>query len=93
MTPEEVLVEVIGIIKERAGTHGDAFEQNEDVARRWSQHLLDRHGIVVELGADDVCEMMVELKKSRMAHGEADNPEHTLDRIGYLAIAAAARKP
>ena len=85
------------ILNSRSGTHGDAFENLNDIARRWSHYItvkLQQQHLIedteeFDLGVADVATLMVEMKMSRATYGDAQEKDHALDIMGYAAIAAA----
>lgn len=94
------------IIQGRSGTHGDAFANLQDIAKRWSRMLnkqleaqaKDTHESkvvmlpVIQLTAADVAYMMVEMKLSRATYGDNQEVDHFRDIMGYAAIGAAYTK-
>lgn len=87
---------VSDIIKQRSGTHGDAFDNLNDIGRRWAIFLnskLDKMDAHPEsdswLTAADVAYMMVEMKLSRANYGDNAEVDHFRDMLGYSAIGAA----
>lgn len=91
----DVLDGVSDIIRQRSGTHGDAFENLSDIGRRWSNFIngkMARDGCDVtslRLSAADVAYMMVEMKLSRATYGDDAELDHPMDIVGYAAIWAA----
>lgn len=80
------------IIEQRSGTHGDAFENLEDIARRWTNYLRKKFGIEITLDAGDVGYFMVEMKLSRATYGDNAEIDHPADICGYAAIWASHLK-
>ena len=75
------------LIRQRAGTHGDAVAQHQSLAQLWSTYLG------VQISAADAALMLLLLKTSRIAQNRAHiAAEHTEDVIGYAAIAEACRQ-
>ena len=93
----ETIIGVGDIVKQRSGTHGDAFKNLEDIGARWSRLI---NGILAKqdkvaaltLGVADVAYMMVEMKLSRATYGDAAEIDHFMDMIGYAGIGAAYTK-
>lgn len=85
---------VSAIIKQRSGTHGDAFANLNDIGARWSEYLnkllakMDV-GEELELNAADIAYLMVEMKLSRACYGDNEEVDHFRDILGYSAIGAA----
>lgn len=77
------------IIRERGKTHGDAFENLDDVARRWTSRLRAMGYRGRDLSVVDVCYFMDEVKLSRSAFGNHMEADHLDDTIGYSAIGSA----
>jgi hypothetical protein len=78
------------LVDDDRDTHGDAYENQNSIAKRWTLHLQDR-GLLGEderLYGDDVGIMMNQLKQSRHAVGERDI-DHLRDMAGYAGIGAA----
>lgn len=80
------------IIRNRSGTHGDAFENLADIARRWSNYLSKKFDAAVELDVSDVAYLMVEMKLSRATYGDNAEVDHMQDIMGYSAIGTAYMK-
>lgn len=86
----QLFAEDVGQLVASDDTHGDAYENQDAIARRWTQHLRDK-GILDEderLCGDDVAIMMTQLKHARHAVGERD-VDHLRDAVGYSSIGAA----
>lgn len=77
------------IIEARGRTHGDAFENLQDIANRWTSRLRAIGYKGRALTIEDVCYFMGEVKLSRSAYGLPNEPDHFNDLIGYSAIGAA----
>lgn len=77
------------IIRERGKTHGDAFKNLEDIARRWTSRLRAKGYEGPDLNVVDVCYFMDEVKLSRSAFGDPMEVDHLADTMGYSAIGAA----
>jgi Domain of unknown function (DUF6378) len=92
----ETIIGVGDIIKQRSGTHGDAFKNLEDIARRWSLYISKAKSgndyFKLELTVADVAYMMVEMKLSRATYGDNAEVDHFMDMIGYAGIGAAFTK-
>lgn len=93
----EVILGVGDIVKQRSGTHGDAFKNLQDIGARWSRlinGILSKQdkGEALTLGVADVAYMMVEMKLSRATYGDAAEIDHFMDMIGYAGIGAASIK-
>lgn len=81
--------EVAKIIEARGRTHGDAFENLQDIANRWTSRLRAIGYRGRALTIEDVCYFMAEVKLSRAAFGLPNEPDHFNDLIGYAAIGSA----
>lgn len=77
------------IILQRGKTHGDAFDNLADIAQRWTSRLRAKGYTGPNLNVADVCYFMDEVKLSRAAFGNANEPDHLMDSIGYSAIGVA----
>ena len=63
-------------------------ESNFDrIARRWSVHILNRYNVILNLTADDVALMCIDLKLSRIEE-TPDHPDSWVDAAGYAACGA-----
>lgn len=86
------------IIEQRSGTHGDAYENLADIAKRWSKYLNalqeKRPGYRnhAELTVADVSYLMVEMKLSRATYGDSMEQDHLQDIVGYGAIGCSFLK-
>src|SRR5665213_3304047 len=89
-----LIIGVGDIIQQRSGTHGDAFENLSDIARRWTHYLnslLSKQdkGELLKLTAADVAYCMTEMKLSRATYGDNAELDHPMDIVGYAGIWAA----
>ena len=82
------------VVESRSTTHGDAFENMQDIANRWSNYLNNRPvgEDLYRLTIADVAYMMVEMKLSRAINGDLNEVDHLQDILGYAAIGASALK-
>lgn len=85
----DLCLETAKIILDRGKTHGDAFDNLQDIADRWTFRLRAKGYAGPELTIADVCYFMAEMKLSRSACGNPDEPDHLVDILGYGAIGAA----
>lgn len=83
--PISVLEEAISIIHgDREQTYGHPAKNLSNIAQQWRLYLLQKHNVDIELGAEDVCWMMADLKKVRqMNQHKRDN---LVDAIGYVGL-------
>jgi len=72
------------IYGDREQTYGHPAKNINHIAAQWTLYLHQRHGIVVTLTAEDVCWMMVDLKKTRQMN--AQKRDNVVDGAGYLAL-------
>ncbi len=85
MKQKPLLLEAHEIITGRAlKEYGDADICLRNIAAQWSLYLGQKHQILVDLVAEDVCWMMADLKKSRqIAKSKRDN---VVDAAGYIGL-------
>lgn len=82
---ESVMQEAIDIIYgDREKVYGHPSKNLNHIAHQWSTYLMQKHGFTVELSAEDVCWMMVDLKKCRQMNTE--KRDNLVDAIGYLGL-------
>ena len=72
------------IYGDREQTYGRPSVNLERVAGQWSMYLQQKFGTTPQLTAEDVCWMMVDLKKCRQMN--ADKRDNLVDAVGYLAL-------
>lgn len=72
------------IYGDREQTYGKPGINLERIAGQWALYLQQKFGIEVSLTAEDVCWMMVDLKKCRQMN--ADKRDNLVDAAGYLAL-------
>ena len=72
------------ITGDRAASYGDAKRQFTNIAETWALYLKHKYGVTVPLVAEDVCMMMVDLKKERqLTKSKRDN---ITDLCGYAGL-------
>lgn len=68
----------------RARDYGDAEAGFSNIAAQWSLYIGQRHQVLVDLTAEDICWMMADLKKVRaMSSRKRDN---MVDAAGYIGL-------
>jgi len=72
------------IYGDREQTYGKPGVNLERIAGQWALYLQQKFGVEVSLTAEDVCWMMVDLKKCRQMN--ADKRDNLVDAAGYLAL-------
>lgn len=72
------------IYGDREQTYGSPAVNLNRIAAQWSLYLFQKFDVPVELTAEDVCWMMVDLKKCRQIN--ADKRDNLVDAAGYLAL-------
>ena len=72
------------IYGDREQTYGKPGVNLERIADQWALYLQQKFGVEVSLTAEDVCWMMVDLKKCRQMN--ADKRDNLVDAAGYLAL-------
>lgn len=72
------------IYGDREQTYGKPGVNLERIAGQWALYLQQKFGVEVSLTAEDVCWMMVDLKKCRQMN--ADKRDNLVDAVGYLAL-------
>lgn len=72
------------IYGDREQTYGKPGVNLERIAGQWALYLQQKFGAEVSLTAEDVCWMMVDLKKCRQMN--ADKRDNLVDAAGYLAL-------
>ena len=87
MIPEHInILELASdiIYGDREKTYGHPAKNLEAIALFWSAYLFTKHNVEIELSPEDVCWMMVDLKKARQIN------QHKLDNIvdaaGYIGL-------
>lgn len=84
-TKESVLDEAKRIIYgDREETYGDPGKNLRHIADQWTLYLKQKYGGDLQLTAEDVCYMMVDLKKCRQVN--SSKRDNQVDAIGYLAL-------
>ena len=84
-TKESVLDEAKRIIYgDREKTYGDPGKNLRHIADQWTLYLKQKYGSDLQLTAEDVCYMMVDLKKCRQIN--SNKRDNQVDAIGYLAL-------
>jgi hypothetical protein len=73
---------------DRNKTHGDIWENHENIARLWNGYLEDKDGAIL---AEDVANMMELLKIARRKLGSL-NIDDYIDGAGYAAVALECRE-
>lgn len=68
----------------REQTYGHPGKNLANIAQQWRLYLLQRHGVDLELSAEDVCWMMADLKKVRQMN--AAKRDNVVDAIGYVGL-------
>ena len=88
MTKEEILKKARDLITgDRNETHGDAFQNNAEIAEFWNIYLDKKLQPMASITAEDVALMMVLMKISRNTQGKKNNLDNFIDMCGYAAIA------
>ena len=72
------------IYGDREQTYGKPGVNLERIAGQWALYLQQKFGAEANLTAEDVCWMMVDLKKCRQMN--ADKRDNLVDAAGYLAL-------
>lgn len=72
------------ITGERAQSYGPAKQGFKDVAQQWSLYFFQKYRISIPITPEDVCWMMVDLKKVR----QLTNPkrDNVVDAAGYIGL-------
>lgn len=87
------------ISSERGSQHGDVRPSFAMIGELWAVYLNNAMKVrypklasmIPLIEAHDVAEMMSLLKKARNVYGDDKNPDHSVDDIGYSALAAGLR--
>lgn len=72
------------IYGDREETYGHPAKNLENIAEQWSLYLQQRYEASVQLTAEDVCWMMVDLKKARQLNSH--KRDNLVDAIGYIGL-------
>lgn len=72
------------IYGDREQTYGHPSKNLEAIALFWSVYLYNKFGIDLDLTAEDVCWMMVDLKKARQLNQH--KRDNVVDAAGYVAL-------
>lgn len=72
------------IYGDREQTYGKPGVNLDRIAGQWTLYLQQKFGFEVALTAEDVCWLMVDLKKCRQMN--ADKRDNLVDAAGYLAL-------
>jgi hypothetical protein len=75
------------ICKDRNATHGEPEDSFSTIAAYWSLYLTKETGRAVHLTRQDVAQMMVLFKVSRI-HDNSEHVDNWLDQAGYTALGA-----
>lgn len=82
---DPVLIEAHNLINgERAVAYGDARAGLQNVADQWGLYIKQKYGAAPALTAEDVCWMMVDLKKMR--HLATPKRDNIVDAAGYIGL-------
>ena len=72
------------IYGDREQTYGHPAKNLKHIARQWNMYLHQKYGVASCITVEDVCWMMVDLKKTRqMNSAKRDN---LVDAIGYIGL-------
>lgn len=91
---KSVLEEAQEIIHgDREQTYGHPAKNLTHIAQQWTLYLRQKHGLPlhVEIGAEDVCYMMSDLKKVRQMN--ADKRDNLVDGAAYVALVERLKEP
>ena len=72
------------IYGDREETYGRPSINLERISEQWSLYLKQKHRVSIVLSCEDVCWMMVDLKKSRQIN--TYKRDNLVDAIGYIAL-------
>lgn len=72
------------IFGDREQTYGHPAKNINNIARQWSLYLEQKHGLIMDISAEDVCWMMVTLKMARQIN--SSKRDNLVDAAGYLAL-------
>lgn len=84
--PENILQEAEEVIYgDREVTYGDPSRNIRAIADYWTVHLRHKYNFNGQLTTDDVCQMMISVKQSRLlvTPGHHDSQ---VDTAGYMAL-------
>lgn len=68
----------------REDTYGPPNVNLTRIADQWSLYMKQKYDVDVKLDAEDVCWMMMDLKKCRQMH--SPKRDNLLDSVGYIAL-------
>ena len=72
------------IYGDREQTYGHPSKNLDAIAMYWSTHIFNKFNVVLDLTAEDVCWMMVDLKKARQLNQH--KRDNVVDAAGYIAL-------
>lgn len=72
------------IFGDREQTYGSPAKNINNIAQQWRLFMLQKYGVDVPLSAEDVCWMMVDLKKTRQMNVSKD--DNMVDAAGYIGL-------
>ena len=72
------------IYGDREQTYGHPAKNLEAIALFWSVYLFNKYNVDIDLTAEDVCWMMVDLKKARQVNQH--KRDNLVDAAGYVAL-------
>lgn len=72
------------IFGDREQTYGSPSKNINNIANQWRLYLIQKYGVDVPLSAEDVCWMMVDLKKTRQMNASKD--DNMVDAAGYIGL-------
>lgn len=70
---------------DRQNQYGSPVKNFKTIAEFWTSYLKSKFQFSGELNQNDVCQMMMLLKQSRLINNE-DHKDSKVDMIGYLLI-------
>lgn len=68
----------------REDTYGPPNVNLTRIADQWSLYMKQKYDVDVKLDAEDVCWLMMDLKKCRQMH--SPKRDNLLDSVGYIAL-------
>ena len=72
------------IYGDREETYGRPSANLERISEQWTLYLRQKYKVPIVLSCEDVCWMMVDLKKSRQVN--TYKRDNLVDAIGYIAL-------
>lgn len=70
---------------DRERVYGPPTHNIETVAELWRVYFEKKHGILVALLPDDICQLMIMLKQARLMHSPGDY-DSLMDIAGWAAV-------